>query len=49
MQVHQSTFSITTRTRGPIAVTHRVAEVVADSGIQTGLCQVFCQHTSAHQ
>ena len=47
MHVHQAAFSISTRARGPIAVTHRVAEAVTGSGIDTGLCHVFCQHTSA--
>lgn len=47
MQIHQDTFSLPTRGRGPSSVTSRVAEIVTRSGIETGLCQVFCQHTSA--
>ncbi len=47
MQIHQATFSLSTRARGPIEVNDRVAEIISTSGIQTGICQVFCQHTSA--
>ncbi|WP_462320768.1 secondary thiamine-phosphate synthase enzyme YjbQ [Halochromatium sp.] len=47
MQIHQATVSLSTRARGPIEVSDRVAQIIRDSGIQTGLCQVFCQHTSA--
>jgi len=38
---------IETRGRGFVDVTDRVARVVRESGIGTGLCSVFCQHTSA--
>lgn len=38
---------IETRGRGFANVTERVARVVAESGVTTGLCVVFCQHTSA--
>lgn len=47
MQIHQATFSLSTRARGPLEVSDRVADIIDTSGIQTGLCQVFCQHTSA--
>jgi secondary thiamine-phosphate synthase enzyme len=47
MKIHQANLSVQTRTRGPIEISDRVAEIVRESGIQTGLCQVFCQHTSA--
>lgn len=32
--------------RGPIEITRQVAEVVRSSGVTTGLCVVFCRHTS---
>ncbi|HET9960644.1 MAG TPA: secondary thiamine-phosphate synthase enzyme YjbQ [Polyangiaceae bacterium] len=35
------------RGRGFINVTERVAQAVADSGVDCGLCHVFIQHTSA--
>jgi len=38
---------IETRGRGFVNVTERVARVVRESGVATGLCSVFCQHTSA--
>lgn len=47
MNIHQAIFSVPTRRRGPIEISDRVAEIISASGIQTGLCQVFCQHTSA--
>ncbi len=36
-----------TRFRGTTNITEQVEAVVADSGIHTGLCTVFLQHTSA--
>ncbi|MFE8032841.1 secondary thiamine-phosphate synthase enzyme YjbQ [Thiohalocapsa marina] len=47
MQVHQTSFTLLTTGRGPVTLTARVAEILRDSGIHTGLCHVFCQHTSA--
>ena len=47
MKLHQASFAISTRGRGPLAITGQVANIQRDSGVQTGLCQVFCQHTSA--
>ncbi len=43
----QHTLVITTRGRGLSDITRQVAEVVAASGVRTGLCTVFCRHTSA--
>ena len=43
----QVAFAIRTRGRGVTDVTARVAEVVAASGVRSGLCVVFCRHTSA--
>lgn len=45
--VHQETLEVRTRGRGFVDVTSEVGAVVAKSGIATGLCTVFVQHTSA--
>ena len=45
--IFQDGLSITTRGRGTTDVTDKVAAIVAASGIGTGLCHVFVQHTSA--
>ncbi len=45
--IHQQSFSLSTPGRGTLDITRRVAEVVAGSGVATGLCHVFVQHTSA--
>jgi secondary thiamine-phosphate synthase enzyme len=45
--VHQRSLEIPTRGRGLVDVTRAVAEVVAGSGVATGLCSIFVQHTSA--
>ncbi len=42
----QQTLDLTTRGRGSLDITARVAAVVHSSGIATGLCHVFVQHTS---
>lgn len=47
MSVHQVTLEVKTRGRGLSDVTRRVADVVEKSGVRTGLCTVFVQHTSA--
>ncbi|HEV8547949.1 MAG TPA: secondary thiamine-phosphate synthase enzyme YjbQ [Polyangiaceae bacterium] len=47
MPTHQAVLEIETRGRGFVNVTERIARVVAGSGVSTGLCVVFCQHTSA--
>lgn len=46
-RAHQSTFSVQTHGEGFTDVTRRVEEVVAASGVTTGLCSIFIQHTSA--
>lgn len=38
---------VTTRGRGLYEITADVVRFVSDSGIRTGLCVVFCRHTSA--
>lgn len=43
----QKTLEIRTRGRGTTDITAQVAGIVAASGIATGLCNVFLQHTSA--
>jgi secondary thiamine-phosphate synthase enzyme len=45
--VTQQIIEIETRGRGTTELTARVADVVAASGVRTGICQVFIQHTSA--
>jgi secondary thiamine-phosphate synthase enzyme len=45
--VHQEILEIATKGRGTYDVTARVQRVVAASGVATGLCTVFCRHTSA--
>ncbi len=46
MQQHQATLRIDTPGRGLHEVTAELHRVVADAGIHTGLCLVYCQHTS---
>jgi secondary thiamine-phosphate synthase enzyme len=45
--MYQETLEIGTRGRGTYNITADLQQVVAQSGIQTGLCHVFVQHTSA--
>jgi secondary thiamine-phosphate synthase enzyme len=45
--IHQRELRFRTPGRGTIDITREVAEVVAASGIVTGLCNVFVRHTSA--
>ncbi len=47
MGVFQQTFEAATRARGIVDVGEQVAAIVQQSGIRTGLCQVFVHHTSA--
>lgn len=47
MRTHQEALEVRTDGRGFVDVTREVARIVAKSGIQTGLCTVFVQHTSA--
>jgi secondary thiamine-phosphate synthase enzyme len=47
MKQLQETLVVRTAGRGLTNVTSRVADVVRRSGVTTGLCVVFCQHTSA--
>src|SRR5262245_46523151 len=45
--VHQRTIEIHTKGKGFTDITGQVAAVVAASAVQTGLCSLFVQHTSA--
>jgi secondary thiamine-phosphate synthase enzyme len=44
---HQEILAVSPRGRGLHDITAPVAEVVARSGVRTGLCVVFVRHTSA--
>jgi len=43
----QEIIQLRTLGRGTYNISHELDRVVADSGIQSGLCHVFVQHTSA--
>lgn len=43
----QHLIEVPTRGRGTFDITARIQEIVARSGIGTGLCHLFCHHTSA--
>lgn len=45
--IHQETIRQRTRGRGTHDITGQVRAIVRDAGIQTGLCHLFLQHTSA--
>jgi secondary thiamine-phosphate synthase enzyme len=45
--MHQESFQTSTRGRGTYDITREVVQIVARSGISTGLCHVFTRHTSA--
>lgn len=47
VKVHQDTLSIGTRGRSLVDLSSKIGDVVAASGVTTGLCTVFVQHTSA--
>lgn len=47
MKVFQDMLEVRTAGRGLVNVTDAVQHVVGSSGIKTGLCTVFCRHTSA--
>jgi secondary thiamine-phosphate synthase enzyme len=47
VKVTQETLTVATKGRGFHDLTAKVAAVVARSGVKTGLCTVFVQHTSA--
>ena len=45
--IEQKTLEFRTRGRGTTDIVAEIQQVVAASGIKTGLCNVFLQHTSA--
>jgi secondary thiamine-phosphate synthase enzyme len=45
--VTQETFSVQTHGRETINITQQIKSLVDQSGIRTGICQLFLQHTSA--
>src|SRR3954469_13948925 len=47
MIVHQDTLAVRTSARGLLDITKKVQAIVESSRIETGLCTVFLQHTSA--
>lgn len=47
MKVFQERVTVPTSGRGLYDVTRAVAELVRKAGVETGLCTVFVQHTSA--
>ncbi len=47
VSVRSDTFTVDTRGRGTVEITHRVQDAVAEAGIAEGLCTVFVHHTSA--
>jgi secondary thiamine-phosphate synthase enzyme len=46
MKQHQEMIEIRTRGRGFVEVTDRIHAAVRASGVQVGLCVVYCAHTS---
>lgn len=47
MRVHQESVEVRTRGRSFVDVTAALAALVTRSGVQSGICTVFIQHTSA--
>lgn len=45
--LYQKSLDLQTRRRGTVAITGEVERIVRDSGVRTGLCNVFLRHTSA--
>jgi secondary thiamine-phosphate synthase enzyme len=45
--IRQETMVVATRGRGTYEVTDAIERVVAEAGVQTGLCHIFIHHTSA--
>lgn len=47
MTHYQQLIKVQTHSKSLLKITSKVSAVVADSGIQTGLCTLFLRHTSA--
>lgn len=45
--LEQESFVVSTQGRGTYDITDQVAAIVANTGIETGLCHLFVHHTSA--
>ena len=45
--IYQNRFTMRTTGRGTTEITGRIEQMVRQSGIATGLCNMFIQHTSA--
>ena len=46
MKMHQDSIVVATGGRGLVDVSAEIGRVVAEAGIRTGLCVVYCRHTS---
>ncbi|MAF82859.1 MAG: secondary thiamine-phosphate synthase, partial [Chromatiales bacterium] len=47
MSVYQHTIEVAPDGRSTVDISHEVQAIVSRSDIETGICQVFVQHTSA--
>ncbi len=47
MKTYQQTFRVSTSGRGMMHISDQVADIVLQSGIVTGMCNIFLHHTSA--
>ncbi len=47
MAVYQHTIEVATDGRGTFELSDKIRKAVSQSGIETGVCQVFVHHTSA--
>jgi len=47
MRTSQASLTVETSGRGLIEITDRIDRWVDETGIQTGMLQIFCRHTSA--
>jgi len=47
MASYQRTHTVSSRGKGFTNITEALRQIVSDSGVRTGLCTVFVQHTSA--
>ncbi|AZR80848.1 secondary thiamine-phosphate synthase enzyme YjbQ [Thiomicrospira sp. S5] len=47
MKTYQTTLTFNSPNRGTFNITPDINQVVEESGLNVGLCHVFCQHTSA--
>nr|WP_235963715.1 secondary thiamine-phosphate synthase enzyme YjbQ [Tautonia rosea] len=45
--IHSDSIEVVTRGRGTVELTDQIQAIVAESGIDQGLCTVFVHHTSA--